>query len=85
MLAQQTTVGGTIVDEKTGRPLPQVSVSVGRISVVTNEDGAFLLKLGDKPSSIMVFEAPGLPVPARWMSTPRLLVRKKARFMQPSR
>ena len=54
MLAQQTTVGGTIVDEKTGRPLPQVSVSVGRISVVTNEDGAFLLKLGDKPSSIMV-------------------------------
>ena len=54
MLAQQTTVGGTIVDEKTGRPLPQVSVSVGRISVVTNEDGAFLLKLGDKPSSITV-------------------------------
>ena len=53
-LAQQATVGGTIVDEKSGRPLPQVSVSTGRISVVTNEDGAFLLKLGQKPSSITV-------------------------------
>lgn len=53
-LAQQAIVGGTIVDEKSGRPLPQVSVSTGRISVVTNEDGAFLLKLGQKPSSITV-------------------------------
>lgn len=53
-LAQQIAVGGTVVDEKTGRALPQVSVSVGRISVVTNEDGAFLLKLGNKPSSITV-------------------------------
>lgn len=54
VLAQQTTVGGTVIDEKTGRPLPQVSVSVGRISVVTNEDGAFLLKLIDAPRSITV-------------------------------
>ena len=53
-LAQQTTVGGTIIDEKSGRPLPQVSVSAGRISVVTNEDGAFLLKLGNKPANITV-------------------------------
>ena len=53
-LAQQTTVGGTVIDEKSGRPLPQVSVSAGRISVVTNEDGAFLLKLGDKPANITV-------------------------------
>ena len=53
-LAQQTTVGGTVIDEKTGRPLPQVSVSAGRISVVTNEDGAFLLKLTDAPQSIIV-------------------------------
>ena len=53
-LAQQTTVGGTVIDEKTGRPLPQVSVSVGRISVVTNEDGAFLLKLNDAPKSVTV-------------------------------
>ena len=53
-LAQQTTVGGAVIDEKSGRPLPQVSVSAGRISVVTNEDGAFLLKLGDKPANITV-------------------------------
>ena len=43
-LAQQITIGGTVIDEKTGRPLPQVSVSVGRVSVVTNDDGAFVLK-----------------------------------------
>ena len=54
VLAQQTTVGGIVIDEKTGHPLPQVSVSVGRVSVVTNEDGAFLLKLGDTPNSITV-------------------------------
>ena len=54
VLAQQKTVGGTVIDEKTGRPLPQVSVSVGRVSVVTNEDGAFLLKLNDLPKSITV-------------------------------
>ncbi|WP_036928701.1 carboxypeptidase-like regulatory domain-containing protein [Prevotella sp. MA2016] len=54
MLAQQATVGGIVIDEKTGRPLPQVSVSVGRISVVTNEDGAFLLKLGQAPKNIVV-------------------------------
>ena len=53
-LAQQTTVGGTVIDEKTGRPLPQVSVSAGRISVVTNDDGAFLLKLGREPKSVTV-------------------------------
>lgn len=53
-LAQQTTVGGTVIDEKTGRPLPQVSVSAGRISVVTNDDGAFLLKLGRDPKSVTV-------------------------------
>ena len=53
-LAQQTTVGGTVIDEKSGRPLPQVSVSAGRISVVTNEDGAFLLKLGNMPENITV-------------------------------
>ncbi|SHK80228.1 carboxypeptidase-like regulatory domain-containing protein [Xylanibacter ruminicola] len=53
-LAQQATIGGTVVDEKTGRPLPQVSVSVGRVSVVTNDDGAFVLKLGETPKSITV-------------------------------
>ena len=54
VLAQQTTVGGTVIDEKTGRPLSQVSVSVGRISVVTNEDGAFTLKLAEMPRSVTV-------------------------------
>ena len=54
VLAQQTTVGGIVIDEKTEHPLPQVSVSVGRVSVVTNEDGAFLLKLSDTPNSITV-------------------------------
>ena len=54
VMAQQTTVGGTVIDEKSGRPLPQVSVSAGRISVVTNEDGAFLLKLGNIPGNITV-------------------------------
>lgn len=54
VLAQQTTVGGTVIDEKTGRPLPQVSVSVDRISVVTNDDGAFILKLAGAPKSITV-------------------------------
>lgn len=34
--------------------MPQVSVSVGRISVVTNDDGAFILKLADAPKSITV-------------------------------
>ena len=54
VLAQQTTVGGTVIDEKTGRPLSQVSVSVGRISVVTNDDGAFTLKLAEMPRSVTV-------------------------------
>ena len=54
VLAQQTTVGGIVIDEKTGRPLSQVSVSVGRISVVTNEDGAFTLKLAEMPRNLTV-------------------------------
>lgn len=54
VLAQQTTVGGIVIDEKTGRPLPQVSVSAGRISVVTNDDGAFLLKLNDAQNVLTV-------------------------------
>ena len=45
MLAQQVVVSGTVVDDKTGEKLRQVSVSAGRISVVTNEDGDFTLKL----------------------------------------
>ena len=53
-LSQQITIGGTVIDEKTGRPLPQVSVSVGRVSVVTNDDGAFVLKLSETPKNVSV-------------------------------
>ena len=54
MMAQQVVVSGVVVDQKTGNPLRQVSVSVGRISVVTNEDGDFTLKLNEIPSSVNI-------------------------------
>ena len=54
MMAQQVVVSGVVVDQKTGNPLRQVSVSVGRISVVTNEDGDFTLKLNETPSAVNI-------------------------------
>ena len=54
VLAQQVVIGGTVTDNKTGEPLGQVSVSAGRVSVVTNEDGVFLLKMDKLPASISV-------------------------------
>ena len=54
VLAQQVVVSGTVVDDKTGNPLRQVSISAGRVSVVTNEDGVFALKLEKQPSAIKV-------------------------------
>ena len=54
VLAQQVAIGGTVIDNKTGEPLRQVSISAGRISVVTNEDGVFLLKMDKLPSSIVI-------------------------------
>ena len=54
VMAQQVVVSGTVVDQKTGDPLRQVSISVGRISVVTNEDGGFALKLNEMPSAVNV-------------------------------
>ena len=54
VLAQQVVIGGTVIDNKTGEPLRQVSISAGRISVVTNEDGVFLLKMDKLPSSIVI-------------------------------
>ena len=54
MMAQQVMVSGVVVDQKTGNPLRQVSVSVGRISVVTNEDGDFTLKLNETPSAVNI-------------------------------
>ena len=54
MLAQQVVVSGTVVDDKTGEKLRQVSVSSGRISVVTNEDGDFTLKLNQMPPVVSI-------------------------------
>ena len=54
VFAQQVVVGGHVVDDKTGDALGQVSVSAGRISVVTNEDGDFSLKLDADPGTIVV-------------------------------
>ena len=53
-LAQQVVIGGVVLDDKTGKGLKQVSVSAGRLSVVTNEDGVFSLKLPQIPQSITV-------------------------------
>ena len=52
--AQQVVVSGIVKDDKTGDILKQVSVSAGRVSVVTNEDGVFVLKLDQKPEAITV-------------------------------
>ncbi len=54
VLAQRIIVSGTVTDGKTGRELGQVSVSAGKASVVTNEDGDFTLKLDDMPKVITV-------------------------------
>ena len=54
MLAQQVVVGGHVVDDRTGDALRQVSVSAGRVSVVTNDDGDFTLKLDGEPEAIVV-------------------------------
>ena len=54
VFAQQVVVSGTVVDQKTGDPLRQVSISAGRISVVTNEDGDFTLKLNEMPPTVNI-------------------------------
>ena len=54
VLAQQVVVSGVVVDDKTGAPLGQVSISSGKISVVTNEDGAFTLKLQAMPERVRI-------------------------------
>jgi hypothetical protein len=54
VMAQQVVVSGVVVDQKTGDPLRQVSVSAGRVSVVTNEDGDFTLKLNEMPSAVNI-------------------------------
>ena len=52
--AQQVVVSGVVVDQKTGDPLRQVSISAGRVSVVTNEDGDFTLKLNEMPPAVNI-------------------------------
>ncbi|MCH5308916.1 MAG: carboxypeptidase-like regulatory domain-containing protein [Prevotella sp.] len=52
MRAQQVVVSGTVTDGQTGEPLRQVSVSAGKVSVVTNDDGVFTLKLGEMPKAV---------------------------------
>ena len=54
VLAQQVVVSGVVVDDKTNAPLGQVSVSSGKVSVVTNEDGAFTLKLEAMPERVRI-------------------------------
>ena len=52
--AQQVVVSGTVIDDKSGAPLQQVSIAAGRVSVVTNEDGDFTLKLDKGVTSVTV-------------------------------
>ncbi len=54
MFAQQIVVSGTVVNGKTGEVLRQASVAAGRVSVVTNDDGVFTLKLDGKPKTVSV-------------------------------
>lgn len=42
--AQRTVVSGTVVDTETRQPVAGASVTAGKLSVVTNEDGFFTLK-----------------------------------------
>ena len=54
MFAQQVIVSGTVIDDKTGQVLRQASVAAGRVSVVTNEDGVFTLKLEGNQKTVSV-------------------------------
>lgn len=52
--AQLSVLTGTVTDAKTGDPIAQATVAAGASSVVTNDDGAFTLKvsLGSRQLSI---------------------------------
>lgn len=54
--AQQTTINGTVTDEKTGARLAYATVNASgsHISVVTNGDGFFTLKVEELPPAIIV-------------------------------
>lgn len=43
--AQQTVLSGSVTDAKSGNPIAQATVTMTDVSVVTNEDGMFTLKV----------------------------------------
>lgn len=47
--AQQTTLSGIVTDAKSGNPIAQATVAMTGVSVVTNDDGMFTLKV--KPAA----------------------------------
>ncbi|MBQ7420781.1 MAG: carboxypeptidase-like regulatory domain-containing protein [Prevotella sp.] len=55
-VAQRTVVSGTVISEKTGEKLSSANIKVDNssVSVVTNEDGIFTLKIDETPNSITV-------------------------------
>ena len=55
-LAQKVVVSGIVTDEYTGRPVPMANVRAerGGESVVTNDDGVFVLKTSDASVAIVV-------------------------------
>lgn len=53
-VAQRTIISGTVVDSTTGRAIVGASVTAGVLSVVTNDDGYFMLKCDDEADVIVV-------------------------------
>lgn len=53
-LAQQVQVSGIVTDGPTGERLPQASISAEGRSVVTNDDGFFLLKLPEGHAPVVI-------------------------------
>ena len=54
--AQKVVVSGTVTDEKTGERVAQATVIVkgSNVSVVTNDDGFFTLKVDELPQTVVV-------------------------------
>ena len=51
---QKVVVSGSVVNESTGQAIAGASVTMGRLSVVTNDDGYFALKSNVAGSSVVV-------------------------------
>ena len=54
VMAQKAVVSGTVVNNATGQPVAGANVKVESISVVTNDDGYFVLKSEQPMSRIVV-------------------------------